>query len=164
MIENPGKYLAKCVDDPSAVRFGRAKTGSEQIALTFALVDDSGRVDHGATIDWVGSFANDKSTEITIKALRACGWTGNDLTDLRGINDLEVELDVQLEEYQGEQRLRVRWVNKPGGGRIKFADELDQRSRQALAARLKQRAAAIAPTGGQRAPGRPSAGGDNIPF
>jgi hypothetical protein len=156
-ITEPGKYLARCIDDPLAIRWGRAKSGSEQIALTFALVDNGKPTN--ATIEWVGGFGSDDSAKITLRALRACGWSGDDLLDLRGINDCDVEIDVQRDEYQGESRLRVRWVNKPGSGRLTFKEQLDDRSKKALAARMRSLVSGSA----QRATGRRWSD-DDLPF
>lgn len=139
-IIEPGKYLAKCIDHPDSIRWGRAKSGAEQIALTFAFIDGDGQPG-ASTIEWVGGFGTDQSAEITIKALRACGWSGDDLLDLRGINEETVELDIAWDEYQGERRLRIKWINRPGSGRLQFRDLLDERAKQSLAARMRKIAA-----------------------
>lgn len=150
MIDQPGKYRARCIDNPAEPRLGRSESGNEQIALTFALLDEDGR-ETSETIDWVGTFAEGKATEITIKAMRTCGWTGDSLDSLDGINDNEVELDVQWDEYKGEKRLRVKWVNRPGGNRILFKTALDPAGKKALAARLRGAIAASKPAGGSAA-------------
>lgn len=157
-IQDAGKYRAKCIDNPSEPRFGRSEGGNEQIALTFALTDEEGHTTD-TTIDWVGTFAEGKATEITLKALRTCGWKTDNVDNLDGINDNEVELDVQWDEYKGERRLRVKWINKPGGNRIKFQNELDAGGRKALAARLRGAAIASKPVGGSAA-----SGADKPPF
>lgn len=146
-IQEAGKYRARCIDNPSEPRFGRSEGGNEQIALTFALVDEEGRPTD-TTIDWVGTFAEGKATEITMKALRTCGWSTDSVDDLTGIDANEVELDVQWDEYKGERRLRVKWINKPGGNRIAFKASLDEGGRKALAARLRGAAIASKPAAG----------------
>jgi len=158
-ITEPGKYLARCIDNPSQIRWGRAKSGAEQIALSFAFLENG--KPGSSTIEWVGGFGSDQAAEITIKALRACGWSGDDLLDLSGINDCDVELDIAWDEYQGERRLRIKWVNRPGSGRLTFRDALDERSKKALAARMRgmiARANGGAPSGAQRKPA------DDYPF
>lgn len=163
-ITQPGKYLARCIDDPRAIRWGRAKSGSEQIALTFATTGDDPAVPEGSTIEWVGGFGSDEAAKITLKALRACGWSGEDLLDLSGINREQVEIDVQVDEYQGEKRLRVRWVNRPGAGRLTFRETLDDRSKKALAARMRALAGKLggAPQSGTQV--KPRGGDDDLPF
>lgn len=136
-INEPGKYMARCVDDPRQIRWGRAKSGAEQIALTFAVLDQHG-APTSSTMEWVGGFGTDQSAEITIKALRACGWSGDDLLDLAGINANAVELDVAWEDYQGERRLRIKWINSPGAGRLTFRDALDERAKRELAMRMRK--------------------------
>lgn len=151
-ISGPCKVRARCIENANAPRFGLSDSGNEQIALAFTLLDEEG-VDTGETIDWVGTFASEKSNEITIKALRNCGWKTDDIANLNGINDNEVELDIQFDEYNGERRLKVKWVNKPGGNRIKFKNELDERGKKALAARLRGTIAANKASGGASAAG-----------
>lgn len=141
MIDQPGKYRARCIDNPAEARWGRSRNGNEQIALTFALVDEEGHTT-SETIDWVGTFDEHKNkngnsaADFTIQALRNCGWRTDTLEDLSGINDEEVELDVQWDEYEGKRRLRVCWVNRPGGRRITFKQPLDPAGRKALSARF----------------------------
>lgn len=112
------KVLARCIDDPTEVRWGRASTGTAQLALTFQLKT-------GGTMEWIGSFAGETSSKISRRVLRNCGWDTKTLKDLAGINENEVELDIQWEEYEGKYRQRIKWVNKPGGGRMKFDDALE---------------------------------------
>jgi hypothetical protein len=69
-----GKYLARGVN----ASLGKTKNGGEQVAVEFELKDGPGV---GQRITWFGSFANDKATEITVKALRNCGWDGDDLSN-----------------------------------------------------------------------------------
>jgi hypothetical protein len=141
-ITEAGKYQARCIDDPSSIRWGRAKSGAEQIALTFAIIDSNGEPTV-STMEYVGSFGSQQSAEIALKALRVCGWQGDDILDLRGINANVVELDVQWDEYQNERRLRIKWLNRPGAGRIAFRDSLDDRAKQALARRIRGLAAGL---------------------
>lgn len=134
-VTEPGKYLARA-RGPECVQFGVAKTGTEQIAIEFDVLDPETHNPTGATMQWIGSFANEKSMEITAKALRACGWQGDDIEDMRGIDANVVELDVQWDTYDGKQRLRVKWVNRPGGGLV-FKDKLDGGKKKAVSARLR---------------------------
>ena len=112
----PGKYIAKA----RSGRLAHTGTGREQIALDCATVDT------GETITWYGLFgdepvtdAGETITDLTFKALRVFGWKGNDLTDLAGIENNEVELVVVHEEWKGKVSSKVKFVNKPGGMGLK---------------------------------------------
>ena len=72
MSLQPGKYFARAI--PESVQFGRATTGTQQIAITFRILDGvTNGVETGNEITWIGALGNEKSLEITAKALRACG-------------------------------------------------------------------------------------------
>ncbi len=168
-----GKYLAKCTGEGN-VQFGYTKNGHEQIVIDFELLNEGYE---GQRVQWFGTFANEKSIEIAVKSLRACGWQGDNLTDLRGIDQNEVELDIGFEDFDGKRRMKVRWVNRPGSGRVVLKEVMGEREKQALAKRLRGAILALrepgsaakgpAPTRGapagkpQREPGDDS---DQIPF
>lgn len=66
----------------------------------------------GETIDaWL--YLSDRALERTEKALRTCGWYGNDISECMrdGLGLNEVELVVEDEEYQGKVRSKVKWIN-----------------------------------------------------
>lgn len=161
MIE-AGKYKARAVG-PNDVQFGTSKNGNEQVAVLFAFTEDALLGQH---ITWIGAFAPGKATEITIKALRNCGWAGADLTDMSGIDSEEVELVVVEEaDDKGNPRTRVQWVNKPGSGKIEFQSPLAGDGLKAFAARMKgtllaslqgQQRTQAAPRTGQKPTGQAS--------
>jgi hypothetical protein len=128
-----GHYRARAV----GYQLGVAETGTEQVAVTFEVYDDE--IAHGERITWYGYFT-EAAAKRTLEALRTCGWEGDDVTELVGIDKHEVELDVVHENYNGELRPRVRWVNRPGGPKIKrpMTDE----QKRALAVRMKSLAMA----------------------
>ena len=146
----PGTYRARvtAVED---VQFGMSHGGNEQIAVPFVVTQGDAQ---GETITWFGSFT-DKAVEITLKALRACGWQGDDLNDLTGVVDNEVELVCAVETYNEKTSLKVKWVNKPGEGKVKLERPLDGGQRAAFAARMK--GTVIALRQGEGRPGAPSA-------
>ena len=133
-ITNAGKYLARAMG-PDYVDMGLSKNGTEQISVQFVLLDAETQEPTDSTITWIGNFANATSMEITAKALKACGWRG-DMNDMTGIDSKVVELDVQWDEYNGQRRLKVKWVNVPGGGVI-FKDKIEGGAKAALAAKMK---------------------------
>jgi len=106
MSLQPGKYFARAI--PESVQFGRATTGTEQIAITFRILDAATLgVETGEEITWIGALGNEKSLEITAKALRACGCEDpEDLDrDATCITRNVVELDIQADSYQGKSTL-----------------------------------------------------------
>ena len=117
LSELNGKYRARAVDSG----LGKAKTGTEQVAVNFELIGDG--AEKGLHITWYGYFT-DKAYEMAVKALRACGWQGSDPTELdsfaaSGLGANEVELDIEQEtstdpQGQSTTRARVKWVNAPG--------------------------------------------------
>ena len=137
----PGTYRARATGHtvPEHVRWGRAEKGNEQIAIRFVLLGE-GDQETPDQIWWVGTFAdtpNAKGTtaaQITLTALRNCGWRGDDPSNLVGIDSEIVELDCQEDTYNGVTRVKVRWVNKPGAG-FAFKEELGMGEIKALGAR-----------------------------
>lgn len=160
MSIEPGTYKGRCIEDVTQpARLGRSSGGNEQIALAFELYSPDG--DTLGTMDWIGTFAPGKTTDITLRALDACGWTGADPSDLTGITDNEVELVVQREADQnGVERTRIRWVNRPGAGRIEFKTKLGAQETKALGAQLKGQIAAMRAARGGRSGPAPS----GVPF
>lgn len=94
---------------------GRSGTGTPHIAVLFEDVN-------GDRITWYG-YLTDKALERTIESLQILGWDpaehGGDLSSLNGTDLLagaECEVVVEAESYEGETRMKVRWVNQRGGG------------------------------------------------
>ncbi len=124
-----GRYLARAIDS----QLGFAETGTEQIAVTFEIEEGDYT---GHTITWIG-FLTDASSEITVKALLACGWSGDDLSDLTGIDRNQVELVVEHEMYNGVKRARVKWVNRPGSGGFVMKHQMSEVQKKALSQKMK---------------------------
>ncbi len=127
-----GTYRAKAV----SAALGNTSTGKEQLGIEFELMDVDGVA--GPHITYYGYFT-DAALEFTVKALRACGWKGTDLTDLAGLTDNEVSLVIAHEEYEGKVTAKVQWVNAPGGLAMKSQLDPD-------AAKMKGRIAALGTT------------------
>src|ERR1043165_6427356 len=95
MIE-PGNYRARA----TAAELGFTSKGSEQIAVSFELLDHPGQF-----VTWYGGFSTEKKgdakmtqCERTFESLRFCGWDKDDLTNLDGIDTNEVSLTIANEE------------------------------------------------------------------
>lgn len=118
MIE-PGTYTARATE----IDFGEASNGTPQIAVLFEAVDT------GETITWYG-YLTEKAAKYAVQALRTMGWQGDDLSAL-DIGDIqeEVSIVVDTEEYDGQTRTKVKWVNRPGGLALKQRMEPADRKR-----------------------------------
>lgn len=133
-LMEPGDYRAKAIE---AV-LGRSSKGTEQVAVRFALLDFPQQ-----TITWYGFFS-DAAFEITMRGLRAAGFTGDNLADLSSLREdvsPEVVLVVEHDEYQGKVRARVKFINGLGGMAVK--DALDDVEAKAFAQRMKGRVLAF---------------------
>lgn len=115
---------------------GYTANDKEQVAVDLVFTDDAVPEILGQHITWYGYFT-DKTTEGTLKSLRALGWATDDLSDLSGIDANEVYLVVAHEEDQeGQLRARVRWINASGGG-LALKTRMDPGSAKAFAERMK---------------------------
>lgn len=109
----------------------RSGNGSEQVAIEFELLEMD-----GYKMTYFGSFTGG-ALEHTVKALRACGWSGQDLSDLTGIDANEVTLVVGHHEYNGKTTARINWVNPVGAGSPALKSQLAPDEARAFAARMR---------------------------
>lgn len=140
MMDN-GTYRARA----KGGEFGYTQNNAEQIAVLFAILGDDD-AETGEHITWFGYFT-EKTQQRTLEALRYCGWTGNDLTDLVGLGGAVVEIVVEQEEYNDKWQAKVKWVNRPGGGAVKLAKPMGDKEKRAFAARFRNMAAGIPAVG-----------------
>lgn len=125
--------------------FGTAQSGNHQIAVQLEIIEDSAELaNNGERIAWLGHFT-DKTTDRTVESLQHLGWKGDDLGELEEL-DAEacarllpdvVEIVCEPEEYEGTWRLRVKWINKVGGGRFAFKEPLTGSALKAFAAQMR---------------------------
>lgn len=103
----PGNYPVKVVSHT----IGRAGTGTHQIGCMVEITEGPHA---GKAYPWYGSFTKD-ATPITIRGMRAFGWQGDDLEDLRtmyaqpAIGVLEVDANED-----GSPRRRFSFINGAG--------------------------------------------------
>ena len=116
---------------PLTAVLGETKDGNPQVAVEFEITDIDG---HPHTT-WFGALKSEASEEITFKALRNCGWTGADWTDIHVSG--EVSLVIELVPYNGKTTQKVKWVNKPGG--VAMVKRMDAGKAAAFNARMKGR-------------------------
>ena len=166
-IIEAGTYRARAVEGA----LGETKTGKEQIAVRFALLDPGLPQ---SNITWYGYFT-EKTTESTFKALRVAGWKGQDLSDLSDLAGETPEVDLVVEHEEGQDgttRARVRWVNGTGG--IALGTQLAPDKAKVFAAKMRGQLAAFDKDSGAsaravaahapaRPAGRPSNGAAEVP-
>lgn len=163
MAIEAGKYRAKCTG-PQDAQWGRSKNGNMQLALVFDLLDLPNQ-----QITWIATFTENTQDRIA-DSLDYCGMLDSATLDtLTGVDTNEVELVVEMKEAadgSGKRYPQVAWVNKLGGGRIKFQQPVEKSELKGLsrefAAIRKARAAEKGrsnPTP-NRAPSRQASGAD----
>lgn len=159
---DPGKYRARAVE----WGIGEAGTGTMQVGVVFELLD----FEPVEYITWYG-FLSDRALEYTLKDLRTLGWQGADITELDnnggGLDQREVQITVVHEEYNGQIKAKVRWINSAGG--VAMSQRVTGDKLAAFAAGLKGKILALEPG---RRPQPPAGRGaapvarpnDDIPF
>ena len=140
-----GKYRARV----HKAELGYTQGGREQIGVSFALLDHDGQF-----ITWYGYFT-DKTVERTMESLRHCGWKSDDLSDLEGISDNEVEIVVDHDTDERGKRAVVRWVNRLGAG-VAIKNVMSDDQKKAFAKKMKGAAVASRPRNSNQRQGSPS--------
>lgn len=164
-----GRHAAVC----RVIQFGETENGKPQIAIGFEIYSpnaDDPDQDAGRSITYFGSFdepAPGKTKgafDFTIEALKNCGWTGDDLTELptlaeTGQLNQEVSIVVATEEYppgSGDWSSKVKWVNRPGGGAVKLKKPMSAQDVKTFAASMKSRIRSVGGGTGTGASNRPT--------
>lgn len=95
------------------------KKGDPMAMIRFQYQDAEGD-NHFAT--WYGTFGSEKAQEISCEVLALCGYTSTNLADLAkgaGSGVLKegkvVSITLVAEEWEGKTRIKVKYVNPPGG-------------------------------------------------
>jgi hypothetical protein len=124
MAVTTGTYRAKACGE--VVLGTSSQKGTPFIELYFQITEGDNK---GGKVRWT-SYFSEKTNERSIESLQYCGWRGEDLSEfadggLHGLDANEVEIVVELEEYQtkettekpSETRVspKVQWVNRAGG-------------------------------------------------
>lgn len=149
-----GTHAARAI----AAKLGETSKGDTQVAVEFEITD---LPDGPRRITWYGFFT-EKTEDRTIEALRICGWTGTDFTDMQVGAD--VSLVIEDDTWEGKTRAKVKWVNRPGG--IAMAKPMDAAKAAAFSARMKGKLLAFDQAAGtkQAAPSKPPDAPADIPF
>lgn len=131
------KYLAKAV----ATSWGTSSNGNYQIGVTVEVVEGEFA---GSEITWLGHFT-EKTQDRTIESLQNMGWKGDDLTELEALDGADCarvlpdhfEIACDVEVYEGNQQLKVKWINRPGAGRFAFKEKLGGSALKDFAAQMR---------------------------
>lgn len=123
---------------PAGFYKGRAIGGSEQYAVSsqgteqIAIDVDVPSLNRQLTV--ILHFS-DAAAPYTIEKLRACGWQGDDLSNLAGIESNEIDVAIKYDTWEGKTRMKVDIST--GGGRIKLENTMGEQQKRAFAARMK---------------------------
>ncbi len=139
MYENQEKKRARAIN----AAIGRAGTGTHQIAIEFEFLDEQGGITYYGPL-------TDNALQYTMKAVRAAGFQGDDLSDLSSLSGEtpEVMLVIGPEEYEGKVTRKVKFINSMGGLALKDALQGDDLS--SFAKRMKGKILACERGSGQR--------------
>jgi len=157
-----------CLAVLRAAQFSETRKGDEQIVLGFEIVDPSRPDEQGMHISYFGGFG-ENSIDFTVDALRACGWKGDDVSEVPALAEsgqlaTEVRLKIEHETYEGKLRARVKFVNRVGGGaKIKLERALDDDRVRRFAASMKSRIRAAGRDNSSGQQQRTSGGGQSRP-
>lgn len=139
---------------------GESSHGTPYIAVQFEIVAT------GETITWWG-YVTERTIDRVIESLRYCGWWGHELAKMgeEGMGTKEPIIVVDHEEYNGEIRDRVQWVNS-GERAVTMGGGMDPATERSFAARLAQAARAFDAQRKQtgQASSSTSISDDDIPF
>lgn len=119
-------------------QYGASSKGNDQIAVDLVLGDI------GESVTTFLPFT-DKAAQYSIERLRALGWEGDDLSNLKGIDKNEVDVEVKYETWEGKERMKVQILT--GGGRVVMQQTMDAQSKKAFAAKFRGLAVSSKPSG-----------------
>lgn len=99
LLDKPGRHAATA----TAPELGQSEQGSPYIQISFETAE-------GSITGWL--YLTEKALERTIETLRKVfEFDGNFETVCDQINGKQCSIVCELEEYQGKERLKVKWIN-----------------------------------------------------
>jgi hypothetical protein len=109
---------AKQRADGTWAQYGERENGNLELIVDVAIV-----FPEGTLVRSIPHYINEKTYEFVIERLRAHGWKGDDISNLAGLGDNEVDVEVTVEEYQGKTRNKYNILT--GGGRFTVQTPVD---------------------------------------
>ncbi len=141
-----GKYVAT----PVRAELTSTSKGTDYVGVTFTVEGQQEK------ITWSG-WLTDKTVDRTLEALRTMGWEGEEITELATVNRT-VSITVSHEEFNGETRPRVQWINPvrvhmTGDAKKALSDRIRDRIRAQRAQAMP--ASQASPPNGEQPPSFP---------
>ena len=124
----PGTYRARARQGTARLIESQKKQ-TPGVEVTIDLVN-------AGEMTWTG-YLSGGAVNLTVKAMRAMGWQGEDLNDLSTIGSCDFEVVVEDEEYRGRYYPKIKYVNEIGRGEAKQAPPLDDSKKRMLAAAMR---------------------------
>ena len=137
MISSEGTFRAKVIEK----ELREAKSGTPQVVITFEVVDGEHA---GETIRDYAALS-EKALPYTVAKMRACGWTGVDVSALESLGSKECQIVVATDVYNGESRMRVKFVNDLDRAAPSIGS-MDAAKKKAMAAKLRGLIAGLDPS------------------
>jgi len=154
MLNREGRFRAT----PIEAEIGKSKNGAAFVAVKFAVNDEYDR----ETSEWVD--VDRRGEDVTVWHY----WTNREGVIVEGVlsgmkdaycwdgvslgyfgpdninNVPPVQIETQFEEYQGRNRLKVKWVNRydSEGGKLKWSNDAARELANAYGAQLRAQAGA----------------------
>lgn len=102
LIQNPGRYMATV----SNAEFGESSNGTPFLRLDFNTKE-------GDSISgWL--YLSEKALPNSVRTLtEAFGFNNDFETVIDQVTGKECSITVECEEYEGKERMRVKWINSP---------------------------------------------------
>lgn len=96
-------------------------------------------------------YFSDGAVDRSLESLRACGFTGDDIDKFSDQTpDIECQIVVEHETYDGKTRAKVKWINSASRG-FTFEKPLDAPSLRKYSAQLKSKLKGIPVVAGKKA-------------
>jgi hypothetical protein len=137
LIQSPGKYAATV----ASAEFGESEKGTPFLKIDF-------NTDQGESISgWL--YLSEKALPGSLRTLReAFEFDGNFETVVDQITGKPCSITCENEEYDGKERIKVKWINSPRSSKPIDNQESFLKALSAKAARLPKEAprAGSAPT------------------
>jgi hypothetical protein len=104
-----GMYKGRAVEGSEAR--GYSKNGNPELTFNVEFALDGGEV----TRKTVVLYFSDEAAPYSFERLRACGWTGTDLSEpLKGLGANEVPIEVSYSMFDGAERMKVQIATGKG--------------------------------------------------